>query len=682
LEQFYKTTQQSLQGIDCAKKNIRKFIPMINRTCIQLATFILLFCQAIQAQQLIIDWEVKPIVHTISNKDFLKESAIVVLEHNQYEVTNAKNNSFQFTHRTHKIIRVNDEKGIESFNKVRIRFSDIYPISSIKARSISPLGIVNELKIESFKEVSNDEGGMEKIFALEGVERGSEIEYVYEQNRHFIPFGTEYLQDVIPVIENKFEIITPENLIFDLKGYNNVNVGKIVTKNEKNSWLVSTENLKGLSEEKYASYVNHFARIEYAIAFNKKVKEERIYDWDMLFRDIYLGYVRFSDNDFKACNKVLEAQKDYMNLTDIKDKIAWIENFLKSTYVQQDYVADENAEQIGYILKNKITNEDGFKNLFTCMFLSQKISFDIGYTTDRFMKKFDADFVNADNLQHFILYFPGIRQYLAPAEMYYRTPLIPSQWCGQNGLFSRTSLEGGKLKVIAETRIIPEESVESNFHNHDVSVRFNEDIDTAQISMKQTFGGHNSLQIMPVFVLLENEKRTEASKQILAINQKDEPMDGFKFENNAFSNISTRKPLSIQSEIHSSSFIEKAGNKYLLNVGQLIGQQSEMYQEKERQFDMEIPNPHQYARKLSIEIPTGFKLSNLDKLNMNIFANVNGKESCKFVSSYSLNEKNLQVDVFEIYRNSFTPLSEYEPYRKVINAAADFNKIVVVMEKK
>jgi hypothetical protein len=42
----------------------------------------------------------------------------------------------------------------------------------------------------------------------------------------------------------------------------------------------------------------------------------------------------------------------------------------------------------------------------------------------------------------------------------------------------------------------------------------------------------------------------------------------------------------------------------------------------------------------------------------------------------------LDIEIFEVYHSSFTPKSVYEDYRKVINAAADFNKVVLILEKK
>ena len=40
------------------------------------------------------------------------------------------------------------------------------------------------------------------------------------------------------------------------------------------------------------------------------------------------------------------------------------------------------------------------------------------------------------------------------------------------------------------------------------------------------------------------------------------------------------------------------------------------------------------------------------------------------------------VDVMETYAQLRYELSEFETFKKVINAAADFNKVVLVLEKK
>jgi predicted HAD superfamily hydrolase len=111
-------------------------------------------------------------------------------------------------------------KGIEMYNKIKVSYDADYPVTMVKARSISPAGKVIELKSTDFKDIKNEEGGMQKIFALEGVEKGSEVEYIIFQQQRFMPFGAEYMQDVMPTVESVFELVSPKNFIFEVKGYN------------------------------------------------------------------------------------------------------------------------------------------------------------------------------------------------------------------------------------------------------------------------------------------------------------------------------------------------------------------------------------------------------------------------------------------------------------------------------
>jgi hypothetical protein len=58
-----------------------------------------------------------------------------------------------------------------------------------------------------------------------------------------------------------------------------------------------------------------------------------------------------------------------------------------------------------------------------------------------------------------------------------------------------------------------------------------------------------------------------------------------------------------------------------------------------------------------------------------------GDGSAIFRSSYTLEGKTLKVVLDEYYKRLDYSLEEFEEYRKVINAAADFNKVVVYLEQ-
>ena len=127
--------------------------------------------------------------------------------------------------------------------------------------------------------------------------------------------------------------------------------------------------------------------------------------------------------------------------------------------------------------------------------------------------------------------------------------------------------------------------------------------------------------------------------------------------------------------------MEKAGNKWLVRIGDVIGPQVEMYQEKPRQFPMELHYPHVLDRKIRFEIPKGYRIKNLEDLNIRHVHPASGEPTMSFVSSYKVENNLLTIQVTEEYRKTYYPLREYEIFKQIINAAADFNKIALILEK-
>jgi len=59
-----------------------------------------------------------------------------------------------------------------------------------------------------------------------------------------------------------------------------------------------------------------------------------------------------------------------------------------------------------------------------------------------------------------------------------------------------------------------------------------------------------------------------------------------------------------------------------------------------------------------------------------------GERVFEFLSTYTLKKKELIVTIKENYKIIECPLDCYEPFRAVINAAADFNKVTIILEQK
>jgi hypothetical protein len=97
---------------------------------------------------------------------------------------------------------------------------------------------------------------------------------------------------------------------------------------------------------------------------------------------------------------------------------------------------------------------------------------------------------------------------------------------------------------------------------------------------------------------------------------------------------------------------------------------------------MEIQYPHILERNIQFTIPEGYYIKNADELNIQHVYPDEASRTMGFVSDYKLEGGVLKIHIMEDYRLTSYPVSLYEPFRKIINAAADFNKIVLVLEKK
>ena len=83
-----------------------------------------------------------------------------------------------------------------------------------------------------------------------------------------------------------------------------------------------------------------------------------------------------------------------------------------------------------------------------------------------------------------------------------------------------------------------------------------------------------------------------------------------------------------------------------------------------------------------MKIPEGYQVSNLEDLNIHNTFSKDGKEVFSFHSYYEIDGDMLNITADEHYRLNIVSVDRYEDYRTVINSAADFNKISLVLEPK
>lgn len=627
-------------------------------------------------------WTDKPVIHTIDPKH-LNESAVIIKDLRRMEYVDEADGLASYK-TLHKIIRVNDDKGIESFNRVYLGVSDNNDIIDIKARTILPNGKIINLDRSSIKDLKDEDGSMYKIFALEGLEKGCEVEYYYTYKRPSSFFMREVIQTSVPVLEATVEIISPKRLIFETKPFNAPGIeSKLDTSSSSKRVLTHFQkNIASADEEKYSHYTANLQRIEYKLSYNtSRSSTERVFTWNELAKRMYEIYGSTTDKEQKKVDNLV-ADNKWEKLASEKEKIVAVEHYIKKNIASREDVDVEDADNIEKILKNKITSYRGIVRLYGAIYKKLGVNYQHVLVGDRQNFIVDRNFENWNNTENHLIYFPNLKKYLAPTRIEFRFPWIAPSWAATNGLFCKTTTIGNFTTAIGEVRQIPMEDYLQTANNIEADLKLNSSLDTLRVDIKQIYTGYASAIFRASFTFSSEEEQRNFLKQLVKFGTNSENIVSSKIENQDFESYTENKPFILNAEVKASELVEKAGNKILIKIGDIIGPQVEMYQEKPRQFPMELDYPHILDRKIKFTIPEGYSIKNPDDLKIDHTHKENGTPTMGFTSTYTLEGNTLTVHVHEQYRLTMYPISLYEEYKTIINAAADFNKIVLVLEKK
>ena len=579
----------------------------------------------------------------------------------------------------HRKSLVLSDKGVEYFNRVYIPTNQTIDIVDIKARSISPTGIITNLDKTNIKEVENlEDKGAYKIFAMEGVEKGSVVELLYTLKQNVGSNGKYIFQEEFPVLQASFTLVSPESLLFNVKGYNCPFTMSDDTIEKKHIISYSIDSMPPLRNEKYASYLANKAKVEYAFSFNSSSSTTPTNTWASAAKSLYDAYYDENKDDDKLIKKQLKKLK-LDNMTEL-EKIRTIEIYLKDNITLKPIRGIRGIESIPFALKNKFTNEEGFTRLF-CKFLQQEgINHQLGCTSERTKCKFDKDFMTWQYLYEYVIYFPNIDKYLSPTSSYLRLGMLPDEITNNDVLFLKIlTLGSGFITALPDIKTIPNTTMDKSSTNQIATIELDAANLLAKVHYRHELSGYEANYIQPFYDLLPEDKRNEFIENILKLMNSETKIVDFKLENTNHNESPFDKPFVIDGNIEVKNLIEKAGDNVIFKIGEVIGEQVEMYDEHKRENPIELEFAHNYKRDIRVKIPEGYVVKGTENITMN---KVCSSGAAGFVSSYKIENNVLIVTVDEYYRDVQLPIEQYEEFRKVINASADFNKLAVVFEKK
>lgn len=608
---------------------------------------------------------------------------LVLKHHTQYHYA-LEDNQFVMYTTTHKVVLVNNSEAIQKWNRISIPMYSTIDLVEVKARVIGKDGKVINFDKNNLKELKDDErGNAYRVFAMEGVTLGSEIEFFFIKKMQGNVFSNVFMQTDVLTKNSSFKLTSPPHLKFDFKsyyGYAEVKAEEVKEGDNvvENVYTAAMATVPALKEETYAYFDAIRMRIEFKLAYNTARSQARLYTWDEAAKTFYgMLYDNYSKDDTKALEKFVKTLAD-KSTQSTDARIKAIEQKIKTGIQVDENARGENTNLLSSVIKYKVASKEGITRLYVAVFEKLGINCQPVITCSRERGKFDGDFDTWSYLDEYVLYFPDTKGFLAPFSFETRYPLIPPDFTAQQGLFMEPIEIGGLKSALGSINEIPAVPYDVSCDDLNIEASFNEDMSMNSIHQVREFGGYNAVFFAPYYDLMTEEQRFKMVEELTKQTAPDaaikkwegKPLPEKKAGNFVF-NVT----------FETNHFIEKAGPRTLFKVGELIGPQVEMYRDDKRSADVENEYNRGYERLMKINIPQGYTVKNPQDLKMNIVFKDGSEIPFLFESDYELKDGLLTVKIKEYYKEIFVPVAKYEDFRKVINAAADFNKVTLILEK-
>ena len=561
-----------------------------------------------------------------------------------------------------------------SDNEIIISKINNSEIVDIRSKIISQDTIVSYGFSEMKKMINNSESNENyDFYRIPSIKDGDIVEVMYTVKKEFNFNGNKIIEESYPILSSKF-ILIENDFKSNIKIYNsNISSVKDTVFDGKKSKLVSFKNLNSTANEQYATPIANKIKISYQCYENKDDVSQIEY-WENLVQNVSELFFPKTINQ-KAKEILKEIKYGYVKIPWNETKIAnAIDEYIKINFTISDE-DDPKLNDIEFILNNKISNDFSIIQVYTSLFKEANIEYEVAITCNRYFLKFDPELFDPNQLREFLIYLPNQEKYITPNRIEYRVSEAPEDLLGNYGIFIDKNLDYYFSEVTQFDKDFSQ--IKKN-----IKVNISKNLKKIKINESRSFSGYWAITNRNYVYLSENEK-TDFLIDFFTINGlNNKKVNKYEIRNFDISNNSFNNPLLINSTLTTSDLVEKKEGLIYLKIGKVIGQQSNLFEEKERINPIEINFPNSYDYNIKVNIPRGYRIVDFSELNKSKeYISVDGNSTAKFQSKVTVNGDKLSINIKEYYKELRYNKKRYQEFREIINAAAKFYDSTILLEK-
>lgn len=603
------------------------------------------------------EWDAVPKFAEIP-KEFESYPAVVLKDYRFYE-----NRVGYYTYKgfvvKHCAIKLFSDEGVNDFNKVTIDKKYVRDYRDIRARVIKSNGKIEELPKERIIEKDNSD---ERQFVFEGVEKGDIIEYFYVIKDYPDFSGVEYFQRTIPVVEGKFQINVIPQVGTYTYGYNGM-----VEASTYNHRIFKVTNLPAYKFEDSATNYANLAKVYYYTRVGG-------YAFVDLFKDL---------NSYADGTNAKSMIKKFMAELKLDDTTVPLDERIKKmdVYVKNNLTLDYQPNYKKIFDDKKITRKMVL-NLYKDVLDNLGVKYQFIVSTNKFEDRFDEQHVVPGMLSEMMIYIPETKKFLSP--FYWWMPYgLPINVCVNNEAVAYTS-DLGLKNISYDFIIVDSPPVEDNLLKTTSDITIDDDMETVNVNKKYEANGYRSYYFRSAMKYIQEDKINKFIRESV-FEDVDVDLKSYTVANKEYeANYDNSKPFTFDTKVQvKEAWLENAGKNYLFSIGKVLGKQTDLYQEKDRKYPIDLYYPKKYLHTITLTIPNGYTVKSLDNLSFSkqMKDDENKEVIGSFVSSAKMDGNVLKISIEEFYNFTHLEVSRYNEYRDLINTAFDFYKSSLVLSK-
>jgi hypothetical protein len=363
-----------------------------------------------------------------------------------------------------------------------------------------------------------------------------------------------------------------------------------------------------------------------------------------------------------------------------QEKIETVEEFIKTTFSLKEGESDD-LETLRSVTEKKVANDRGMIKLFMACWEELGIVPEMVLCGNRFKGKIDESFATPLDISEIIFYFPKLKKYITPVVPYLRLGSPPDNVISSNGVFITYGYRNGRVSYEKnQLRKIESFAIDQETLGVKALVHFNNNLALPIVSQTNSWQGTRAATYRGLYYYGDEAGKENFFKQTTTSGIEGVDVSKREVVGDALKNsFDPKSSFIVKTEYTASSLVEQAGEDYLFAIGKIIGRQSELYQESQRQMDIEFHSYADYHHELVVEIPQGYTCTGLETLDIKNELKNGNDVLMKFESTHELQGNKLIVRINEFYKVLQLPKQRYQEFRKVVNSAADFNKAVLIL---